>query len=431
MEQKYVLFGAGVTGMAAVNYFIKEQIEAVIDNCAAKIGTLFEDIPIISFSEYLERYSERQIIISICSKNYFSVKNQLEEGGIFDYFTAPPVLYGYDVPEEMAKTLLQTKPGRVIFYGINPISSRMYEWLKKNVGGEYVFVRTLKEKTESTYEKMYPKIMLNEITEDDTVVLTTNEQEEHIRKNIQVFPTKKIYDIYEKNICLHKELEVYKDKHKGERCFIIGNGPSLTVEDLEKLRTNKEITFGSNRIYLIYKDTLWRPTYYVAIDALGIQHSDIGMAQCLNETAFVADFYYINLPHMEGINRFSMLNKIYDADEDIYFSDDITKGIASGRTVTYAMIQLACFMGFSDIYLLGVDFSWGEGGQDTHFCKNYSNEREDKLQRTQAILDKEEISLAYTVAKKYAAQRHIHIYNATRGGYLEVFDRINFDSLFT
>ena len=81
MTPKYVIFGAGITGMAAVNYFNKDQIIAVIDNYPGKIGTLFEGIPVISFSEYLNKYRDYQIIVSIYSKNYFDVKKQLEEAG--------------------------------------------------------------------------------------------------------------------------------------------------------------------------------------------------------------------------------------------------------------------------------------------------------------------------------------------------------------
>lgn len=38
--------------------------------------------------------------------------------------------------------------------------------------------------------------------------------------------------------------------------------------------------------------------------------------------------------------------------------------------------------------------------------------------------------LAYESAKKYVDSHNISIYNATRGGMLEVFERVDFDSLF-
>jgi uncharacterized Rossmann fold enzyme len=56
----------------------------------------------------------------------------------------------------------------------------------------------------------------------------------------------------------------FKEKHKGERCFIIGTGPSLRASDLDLLIN--EYTFASHRIFNIYDQTNWRPTYYVAQD---------------------------------------------------------------------------------------------------------------------------------------------------------------------
>ena len=44
----------------------------------------------------------------------------------------------------------------------------------------------------------------------------------------------------------YNSLKMYKDIHKGERCFIIATGPSLTMEDLEALKS--EYTFGMNSI---------------------------------------------------------------------------------------------------------------------------------------------------------------------------------------
>ncbi len=58
-----------------------------------------------------------------------------------------------------------------------------------------------------------------------------------------------------------------RDCHRGRRGFIVGNGPSLRMEDLDRLQS--EISFGSNKIYLAFDKTAWRPTYYSVIDVLG------------------------------------------------------------------------------------------------------------------------------------------------------------------
>ena len=59
-------------------------------------------------------------------------------------------------------------------------------------------------------------------------------------------------------------LKQFQNIHIGERCFIVGNGPSLRCEDLDMLK--QEITFGSNYIYKIFNKTDWRPTYYFNSD---------------------------------------------------------------------------------------------------------------------------------------------------------------------
>lgn len=433
MTPKYVIFGAGITGMAAVNYFNKDQIIAVIDNYPGKIGTLFEGIPVISFSEYLNKYRDYQIIVSIYSKNYFDVKKQLEEGGVFDYFTAPPVLYGFKTPEKSAEILLLSgNHNRIIFYGINPVSLRMCSWLKRNCDVECCFIKTLKEKERSIYEDTCVIIDFNSLMKNDTVVITTNEAEEHIRRNTETLFSKTVFDIYKDSFFHHPELQTFNNKHKGQRCFVIGNGPSLKAEDLNKINSFGDISFASNKIYYIFKSTKWRPNYYVMIDRVGLGKDDESLKKIMGSACslFLADYHYTNWKENKEVNYFSMVNKIYE-DKKIDFSEDITKGIASGRTVTYAILQLACYMGFSEIYLLGVDFTWGENGSDTHFCKDYSDKGEENYQRTQAIKDKEEIHLSYLTAKKYAEQRSIKIFNATRGGNLEVFERVDFDKLFS
>ena len=62
----------------------------------------------------------------------------------------------------------------------------------------------------------------------------------------------------------YKELKKYKDAYKGKRCFLIANGPSLKVEDLNLLKG--EYTFGCNKIFYLFDKTEWRPTFYCILD---------------------------------------------------------------------------------------------------------------------------------------------------------------------
>ena len=120
----------------------------------------------------------------------------------------------------------------------------------------------------------------------------------------------------------------------------------------------------------------------------------------------------------------------------IWFSCNLDKIIHEGMTVTFSAMQIAVMMGFSKIYLLGVDFNYpfitnGKGekvldrSQQTHFVENYYNKNEVIYQpNLDASLQ------AYQAAKEYADANGIEIYNATRGGNLEVFPRVDFDEIF-
>lgn len=225
-------------------------------------------------------------------------------------------------------------------------------------------------------------------------------------------------------------LKKLKNVNKGERCFIIGNGPSLNTEDLEKLR--KEKTFSSNRVYNIFENTDWRSTYYCVQDYELIKNSreEISkMSSC--STAFLGRALGIEYPKFYKF--LSIRLKIKDFyPEPPLFSDDISKCIYEGMTVSYMCLQIAIYMGFKEIYLLGVDHSYSvtlePDGSVTQFegVSDHFSEK-DKIDNLPLLYKS---TLAYESAKKYADEHNIKIYNATRGGKLEVFERADFDSLF-
>lgn len=225
-----------------------------------------------------------------------------------------------------------------------------------------------------------------------------------------------------------RKIESLKDIHEGERCFIVGNGPSLCVEDLEKIKD--EICFGSHRIYMIFNQTTWRPTYYCAQDSKLIHSSAeeiMSLDAKMKLVALVKDMKYRRLNNVEYLTLFT---------EPFYpdipkFSGDVSQGIYEGFTVTYMCLQLALYMGFKEIYLLGIDHSYSverlpdgtvksnQGVRD-HFAE------EDKIEN---IPQTYKSTLAYEAAKRYAEKLGVKIMNASRGGELDVFERIDFDSV--
>lgn len=220
-----------------------------------------------------------------------------------------------------------------------------------------------------------------------------------------------------------------KDLHKGERCFIIGTGPSLTISDLEKLKG--EITFATNRIYELFDKTDWRPTYYVnqdhnLIKTFGEKIKTVDSQKLFLPIDYKADFKQDNV-------QFFVLKHKEFYPKKAPFSYDLSKYLAQGFTVTYGAIQIAKYMGFSEIYLLGIDHNYnvfrdskGNIVRQQSTEKNYSSAMSEYVS-TSALPRIEETTIAYETAEKVSRKKGFRIYNATRGGKLEAFERINFD----
>ena len=89
-------------------------------------------------------------------------------------------------------------------------------------------------------------------------------------------------------------------------------------------------------------------------------------------------------------------------------------------------MQLAAYMGVKEIYLLGVDFTYGGQEKNVEYTHFYGTDKSGNA----SIGYVKHVALAYQSAKEYADSHGIKIYNATRGGKLEIFERVDFDSLF-
>lgn len=228
-----------------------------------------------------------------------------------------------------------------------------------------------------------------------------------------------------------EDLKKLKGSKKGERCFIIGNGPSLKATDLDRLMD--EDCFAANQLYRIYPQTNWRPTYYTVVDWHGIGQDTSSSLD--TDILFLGDYYW-RKNKTQGDNIIVFYgNRLLDTKLSSFrFSDDITKQIYLGATVTFVNLQIACYMGYDKIYLLGVDHNYAyikdssgkvvrnAGTANSHFFNDEQSKN--------VYGDMEGMTNAYLITKEYADQHGIKIYNATRGGMLDVFERVNFDVLF-
>lgn len=227
-----------------------------------------------------------------------------------------------------------------------------------------------------------------------------------------------------------KKLTSLKNRHQGKRCFIIGNGPSLKIEDLDRLKG--EITFAANKIFLAFDETEWRPTYYFVVDRVVAENN----REQITELAL--DKYVTNFlrPLFPGAD-FSHFEIRYGS------RSDIRLGVDAGATVIASMIQFAYFMGCREIYLIGVDFDFklspsaaektSEGdeilvstGETNHFHPDYRPVGE---RWTFPKLEEQRQFFLRQKQFMQALEGTDIIFNASRHSKLDVFPRVDFDQL--
>lgn len=238
-----------------------------------------------------------------------------------------------------------------------------------------------------------------------------------------------------------KDLRYFYNKYKGKRCVIIGNGPSLNKIDLGKIQS--EYTFGVNSLYYKTLDCGFKPTFFVVEDSSVMKENLTAIKNYRPQYKFFPTIY--RKLHGEGHNVFffKMNRGFYEKSSPNYcvprFSTDFSKIAYCGQSVTHINLQLAFFMGFSEVYLIGMDFSYiipdshsrkgdvlvSDTDDPNHFHKDYFGKgkswKDPKLDR---------VLMNYRMAKLAYESCGRKIYNATAGGKLEIFPRVSYDSVF-
>ncbi len=232
----------------------------------------------------------------------------------------------------------------------------------------------------------------------------------------------------------HPELKKYKNTHEGESCFLIGNGPSLRPEDLEVLHENNIFCFGANMIYKIYNKTKWRPNFICLSDDYRYEAilEDIDNVEA--QLILSEGFHRLSNMRSEKVDYVHVIYQEF-GDNKPMFSDDIVKGVYWGSETLYDIgMQVAFYMGFKTIYMLGFDHSSvGKSPMDkgNHFIEDYydNNNRMMRYIKLRGMPQWKMGDRQYEQTKKIAEQKGVKVYNATRGGKLEVFERVNFDDI--
>lgn len=222
-------------------------------------------------------------------------------------------------------------------------------------------------------------------------------------------------------------IERFNDRHKGERCVIIANGPSLNQMDLSFLRG--ETTIGLNKIFLGIKQFRFYPRYLVAVNEKVIRQSarQFKNMNCVK---------FISTRAGDVVPENALTYHIKTKNVQCRFCYDITKGIHEGGTVTYAALQIAYYMGFSEVVLIGLDHRYQfegrphesrtlNGPDPNHFSEDYFGNGQ--------TWDNPDLHLSeesYSIAREVFEEDGRTILDATLNGACPVFQKVDYRQVF-
>ncbi|MCM1334911.1 MAG: glycosyltransferase [Bacteroides sp.] len=235
----------------------------------------------------------------------------------------------------------------------------------------------------------------------------------------------------------YDKIKRFKNKYKGQRCFIVGTGPSLTPEQLDLLKD--EVTFSLNSIYKLFDKTSWRPTFYVQNDMAldygmalpqSVRWDELKSWLCkyqMKNLIFTSSNYNREIAEMAKGECFFIPVKetYYDLirKDPPKFGKNCAKCVYSYRTTIYLITQIARYMGFSEICLVGTDANYMSG--KVHAYDEDKDYRRLFGDRNTTKIITNDILLGFKAIRYHSEKLKFKVFNCTPGGNLEYFQRFD------
>lgn len=421
----YVIWGIGKRGKIAAEFIGYQYIKAFIDSNVMLQETEYNGIPVIDFEQYFDRYSNCLLLVSPYENE--EIVNFLSRKGIKSFLLfsdCPSEIYSGQLKSIEEIRLPEVDYKKTVILGVSLFSIMLWDYFL----GKGFHVPLVVQEGDPEIETLVGGNIYREKDYSylpDNVIIQTKKKAS-MGKEIDSIDLYRIAGYVDK--FYNYELCKFKKLYQGKRCFIVGNGSSLSVKDLNRLYKQKEICFGMNGIPIIFEKTLWRPNIYVCEDDKAMDLFGDSVLSSRIENILIADAskdFLEKTKEYDNVDVFHMTIEDYLPDKPS-FSDDMAKGLYCGYTVTYVCLQIAVYMGFREVYLLGIDFDYADG--DTVEVKHFTNGYHKDKGKINPCRRSENL-LAYQAARQYADFHGIKIFNATRGGKLDVFERIDLDYL--
>lgn len=237
----------------------------------------------------------------------------------------------------------------------------------------------------------------------------------------------------------------FHDKHKGRRCFVIANGPSLKTQNIEPLA--RDVTLVMSGFWHHEVVAKWQPTYYCLSDpayfdgsapkreffeSMGRRITESTFFVPLAAQAIVQNQQLLPSDRTYWIDFCGELHERFAERREI----DLTTDIPGTMSVSQLCIMAAIYMGCSPIYLLGLDHDWlAHRGEAGHFYQGHGGLEKHAEFKPQLsdwsykFLMECQLKLwtGYETLKSIADAKGIQILNATNGGFLDVFPRAQYE----
>jgi hypothetical protein len=216
-----------------------------------------------------------------------------------------------------------------------------------------------------------------------------------------------------------------KGRYAGRPLLIVGNGPSINDTPLEDFTGIPSI--GMNKIDLLYERSVWRPSLVVSVNTSVIRqhHAQMlgaGIPVWLPRKAR----YFVPQAVRPAFNWFHLRPT---AD----FSTDLARGAGFGATVTYTALQFAYYMEADPVIIVGVDHSFAVTGDTPNRYETLGNEDPNHFDPSYfanqrwAVPDLDQSEVNYLSARHAFDEAGRRVVDATVGGKLTIFDKIEID----
>lgn len=238
----------------------------------------------------------------------------------------------------------------------------------------------------------------------------------------------KIYILYKSN----KNIYALKDKYKNQTCIILGNGPSF--KDVDNSVLDRYVTFGSNGIFLKYIPDLYMTiskdfyvNYIDEINELNVKYKFIDKSY-----QKILDTDTINMRCTRPLYGNILY---YNFPVPMAYSVRPDKIVFLGGSVIFAQIQMAQWMGFKKIILLGVDHNMLLDKDKVYGGVKTTQEERSNIHFNDKYIsaihyDIMAIEAAMEMARFYCERSGVTILNATPNSKLDVFEKIDYDDIF-